>query len=152
MVAYRQIGQRLLTRGSLSHTPALIGTHTAGSVKRSPSFDKFSQDSFGMWNTHLQIGIENADQQFTLLIWRREGFSSRAMLLLASISPLNCRSAGVPPGMRPSVCKMDTLMEIVLVLGREDALSYLLQLFMFVVLGNGNSNHRYKKYRPLFWT
>ena len=33
-------------------------------------------------------------------------------IVLASISqPLNCRSAGVPYGMRPSVCKMDTMME-----------------------------------------
>ena len=33
-------------------------------------------------------------------------------IVLASISqPLNCRSAGVPSGMRPSVCKMDTMME-----------------------------------------
>ena len=33
-------------------------------------------------------------------------------IVLASISqPLNCGSAGVPSGMRPSVCKMDTMME-----------------------------------------
>ena len=38
----------------------------------------------------------------------------KARLALASISPLNCGSAGVPPGMRPSVCTMDTRMEIVL--------------------------------------
>ena len=66
-------------------------------------------------NAEISLNICNGGYEDEDGIFIKCPMKMRMMrILLASISqPLNCRSAGVPSGMRPSVCKMDTMMEMV---------------------------------------